>query len=72
MVTVPASAAPTVTSVASVVGIGLGSAAGKVTAIVLALFFLFITVVYNYSFARPGLGGGNRGHAVRILDVADQ
>jgi glutamate:GABA antiporter len=52
MVTVPASSAPTVTSVASVVSIGLGSAAGKITAIVLALFFLFITVVYNYSFAR--------------------
>jgi hypothetical protein len=26
--------------------------AGKVTAVILALFFLFITVVYNYSFAR--------------------
>jgi hypothetical protein len=26
--------------------------AGKITAIILALFFLFITVVYNYSPAR--------------------
>ena len=35
-----------------VVSIGLGTVAGKITAIILALFFLFITVVYNYSFAR--------------------
>jgi glutamate:GABA antiporter len=35
-----------------VVTIGLGSVAGKITALVLALFFMFITVVYNYSFAR--------------------
>jgi glutamate:GABA antiporter len=52
MVTVPASSAASVTSVAAAVGIGLGSVTGKITAIVLALFFLFITVVYNYSFAR--------------------
>jgi amino acid transporter len=41
-----------VTNVAAAVAIGLGSAAGKITALILALFFLFITVVYNYSFAR--------------------
>src|SRR5215472_11071738 len=52
MVTVPASGAPQLTAVANVVSIGLGSVAGKITALVLALFFLFITVVYNYSFAR--------------------
>jgi glutamate:GABA antiporter len=52
MVTVPASGATNITAVASAVGIGLGTVAGKITAIVLALFFLFITVVYNYSFAR--------------------
>jgi amino acid transporter len=38
--------------VAAAVGIGLGSVAAKITALILALFFLFITVVYNYSFAR--------------------
>src|SRR5689334_10576139 len=52
MVTVPASGAASITSVASVVSIGIGSVAGKIIALVLALFFLFITVVYNYSFAR--------------------
>jgi amino acid transporter len=54
MVTVPAahSASASVTAVASAVSIGLGSVYGKITAIILALFFLFITVVYNYSFAR--------------------
>src|SRR5215469_13346444 len=52
MVTVPASDAASITSVAGVVSIGLGSVAGKIVALVLALFFLFITVVYNYSFAR--------------------
>src|SRR5215467_2845712 len=52
MVTVPASDAANLTAVADVVGIGLGSVAGKITALILALFFLFITVVYNYSFAR--------------------
>jgi amino acid transporter len=52
MVTVPKSSAAGITSVAGVVSIGLGSVAGKITAIILALFFLFITVVYNYSFAR--------------------
>jgi amino acid transporter len=52
MVTVPAKDAANTSAVAQVVGIALGSAAGKATAIVLALFFLFITVVYNYSFAR--------------------
>ncbi len=52
MVTVPASSATNITAVAAAVGVGLGSVAGKLTAIVLAVFFLFITVVYNYSFAR--------------------
>jgi amino acid transporter len=52
MVTVPAKDAANTSAVAQVVGIALGSTAGKATAIVLALFFLFITVVYNYSFAR--------------------
>src|SRR5579859_7809020 len=52
MVTMPTSSSAGITAVAGAVGVGLGSAAGKVTAVVLALFFLFITVVYNYSFAR--------------------
>src|SRR6266851_3929066 len=52
MVTVPASSATNITAVAAAVGVGLGSVAGKLTAIIFALFFLFITVVYNYSFAR--------------------
>ncbi len=52
MVTVHPAAATNITSVAAAVGVGLGSVAGKITALVLALFFLFITVVYNYSFAR--------------------
>jgi len=52
MVTVPGASASSITAVAAAVGVGLGSVAGKVTAVVLALFFLFITVVYNYSFAR--------------------
>ncbi|MGE5290511.1 MAG: APC family permease [Micromonosporaceae bacterium] len=52
MVTVHGAGATSITSVAAAVGVGLGSVAGKITALVLALFFLFITVVYNYSFAR--------------------
>jgi glutamate:GABA antiporter len=54
MVTVPTAhgANAGITAVAAAVGVGLGSVAGKITALVLALFFLFITVVYNYSFAR--------------------
>jgi amino acid transporter len=52
MVAVPTSSSASITAVANVVTIGLGSVAGKITALVLALFFLFITVVYNYSFAR--------------------
>jgi amino acid transporter len=52
MVTVHPAAATNITSVAAAVGVGLGSVAGKIVALVLALFFLFITVVYNYSFAR--------------------
>ena len=52
MVTVPGAGATSITAVAAAVTAGLGSAAGKLTALVLALFFLFITVVYNYSFAR--------------------
>jgi hypothetical protein len=52
MVTVHGAGNGVVTNVAAAVGIGLGSVAGKLTALILALFFLFITVVYNYSFAR--------------------
>lgn len=52
MVTVHGAGNGVVTNVAQAVAVGLGSAAGKVTAVILALFFLFITVVYNYSFAR--------------------
>ena len=52
MVAVPTSSSASITAVANVVTIGLGSVAGKITALVLALFFMFITVVYNYSFAR--------------------
>jgi len=52
MVTMPTSSSAGITAVAGAVGVGLGSVAGKITAVVLALFFLFITVVYNYSFAR--------------------
>jgi glutamate:GABA antiporter len=52
MVTVPGAGNGVITNVAAAVAVGLGSAAGKVTAVILALFFLFITVVYNYSFAR--------------------
>lgn len=52
MVVVPRAGNGLVTNVAAVVAIGLGSVAGKITALILAVFFLFITVVYNYSFAR--------------------
>ena len=52
MVTVSGADNGVITNVAAVVSIGLGSVPGKITAVVLALFFLFITVVYNYSFAR--------------------
>src|SRR6516165_5464353 len=52
MVTVSGANNGVVTNVAAAVSVGLGSVPGKITALVLALFFLFITVVYNYSFAR--------------------
>jgi amino acid transporter len=52
MVTVHGAQNGVITNVAAAVGVGLGSVAGKITAVILALFFLFITVVYNYSFAR--------------------
>ena len=52
MVTVPVKVSANTPAVAAAVGVALGSVAGKITAVVLALFFLFITVVYNYSFAR--------------------
>jgi glutamate:GABA antiporter len=52
MVTVPAKDAANPPAVAQAVGVALGSVPGRITAVVLALFFLFITVVYNYSFAR--------------------
>src|SRR5499427_405853 len=79
MVTVPASDAASLTAVANVVSIGLGSVAGKITALVLALFFLFITVVYNYSFARLIFVSGldrrlpavmSRVNRARVPDVA--
>jgi len=41
-----------VTALAQAVAIGLGSTVAKLVALVFAAFFLFITVVYNYSFAR--------------------
>jgi amino acid transporter len=53
MVVVPADGTSAqVTAVAAVVGIALGDGFGKLVALILAGFFLFITVVYNYSFAR--------------------
>ncbi len=52
MVTVHGAGNGVITNVAAAVGVGLGSVAAKVTALILALFFLLITVVYNYSFAR--------------------
>ena len=54
MVTVPAANGQSaqITSVAEVVRIGLGGFWGDLVALILAGFFLFITVVYNYSFAR--------------------
>ena len=52
MVAVPGANNGVITNVAAAAGAGLGSVAGKITALVLALFFLFITVVYNYSIAR--------------------
>src|SRR5215469_16665462 len=52
MVTVHGATNGVITNVAQVVSIGLGTVPGQITAVVLALFFLFITVVYNYSFAR--------------------
>ena len=53
MVVVPAGGASAeVTAVAQAVSIALGEPLGKVVALILAGVFLFITVVYNYSFAR--------------------
>jgi glutamate:GABA antiporter len=54
MVTVPAAEGRSaqITAVAEVVKIGLGGFWGDLVALILASFFLFITVVYNYSFAR--------------------
>jgi amino acid transporter len=54
MVTVPAAEGQSaqITAVAEVVRIGLGGFWGDLVALILAGFFLFITVVYNYSFAR--------------------
>jgi L-asparagine transporter-like permease len=54
MVTVPATDGQSaqVTSLATAVGTELASWLGKLVAILLAAFFLFITVVYNFSFAR--------------------
>ena len=54
MVTVPAADGQSaqVTALATAVGSELAGWLGKVVAILLAAFFLFITVVYNFSFAR--------------------
>jgi hypothetical protein len=54
MVTVPAAdgRSAQVTAVAEAVKLSLGTFWGNVVALILAGFFLFITVVYNYSFAR--------------------
>jgi glutamate:GABA antiporter len=52
MVTVQGANNGFITNVAQAVAVGLGSAVGKIVAVILALFFFFITVVYNYSFAR--------------------
>jgi amino acid transporter len=54
MVTVPAADGQSaqVTSLATAAGIALAGWVGKAVAILLAAFFLFITVVYNFSFAR--------------------
>ena len=54
MVTVPAAEGQSaqITAVSEVVKIGLGGFWGDLVALILAGFFLFITVVYNYSFAR--------------------
>jgi amino acid transporter len=54
MVTVPAAngRSAQVTAVAEAVKVSLGTFWGDLVALILAGFFLFITVVYNYSFAR--------------------
>ena len=54
MVTVPATDGESaqVTALATAVGAALTGWLGKLVAILLAAFFLFITVVYNFSFAR--------------------
>jgi amino acid transporter len=54
MVTVPAADGQSaqITALAEAVKIGLGGFWGDLVALILAGFFLFITVVYNYSFAR--------------------
>jgi amino acid transporter len=54
MVTVPAAEGRSaqVTAVAEAVRLSLGTFWGDLVALILAGFFLFITVVYNYSFAR--------------------
>jgi glutamate:GABA antiporter len=54
MVTVPAADGKSaqITALAEAVRLGLGGFWGDLVALTLAGFFLFITVVYNYSFAR--------------------
>jgi glutamate:GABA antiporter len=54
MVTVPPADGQSaqITAIAEAVKIGLGAFWGDLVALILAAFFLFITVVYNYSFAR--------------------
>jgi amino acid transporter len=54
MVTVPAAngSSAQITGLVQAVSIGLSSWVAKIVALIFAAFFLFITVVYNYSFAR--------------------
>jgi amino acid transporter len=54
MVTVPAAngSSAQITGLVQAVSIGLSSWVAKLAALIFAAFFLFITVVYNYSFAR--------------------
>ncbi|MGZ4505333.1 MAG: APC family permease [Nocardioidaceae bacterium] len=54
MVTVPAAngSSAQITALVQAVSIGLAGWVAKVVAVIFAAFFLFITVVYNYSFAR--------------------
>jgi amino acid transporter len=69
MVTVPAADGQSaqVVAVAEAVKISLGAFWGNLVALILASFFLFITVVYNYSFARLIFVSGLDRRLPRIL-----